>query len=257
MPRSRSGSSWRRCARSRPRAGAPRYGIEPLGANRYEQARSYLGILDKQLARLQVVCDEAGAEVTLDGKVLFTGPGRYEDFVRPGGHQLVGSKPGRIPVTEQLVLSPGQRAEVTLQLRFPDRIETARQMPAWVPWASMGAGAVLAGVGGVFDSRSSEERAVLDGLTEQCPRGCEVSSVPELEVRFQGAERSRRVALGLYIGGGLVVAGSAILLYVNRERVVRAAGQASGPGDSVRLGPAAVVPIVSEHAAGVAIWSTF
>jgi tetratricopeptide (TPR) repeat protein len=235
------------------------YGAAPLGEREHARALEYLERLRSQLGWVEIVSDEPGARVTLDGRDLFIAPGRYEGVVEPGGHEVVARKPGRIAATEQLVLSPGQRAEVVLRLRIPDRIETARYMPRWVPWASLGAGAMLVGVGGYFDSRSTEELTALDDeLARQCPRGCDMSSVPEMDVRFQEAEQDRRAALGLYIGGGLVVAGSAILFYVNRERVVRGApGQAVGSDVSVRLGPAAVAPMMSRHAMGVTIWSTF
>jgi hypothetical protein len=236
---------------------AMEYGAGPLGDSEYAWAQEYLERLRSQLGRVEIGCDEPGARVTLDGKDLFIAPGQYAGVVEPGGHEVVARKPGRIPATEQLVLSPGQRVEVALRLASPDRIETARYMPAWVPWASMGVGAVLVGVGGYFDSRGSDERSVFDSdVTVRCPRGCETEGVPDLVERRTAITGDKRVATGFYIAGGLAVVGSALMIYANRERVVRL-----DPGGAVpAVAPAsgiAVAPIVGAHGAGITLRSRF
>ena len=39
-----------------------------------------------------MVCKEVGAKVTLDGEELFTAPGEATRVLKPGKHQIVGSK---------------------------------------------------------------------------------------------------------------------------------------------------------------------
>jgi tetratricopeptide (TPR) repeat protein len=218
---------------------AVRYGPEPLNSqDRYEHARRYLELLRNQLAHVEVTCDEPGAKVTLDGKPLFTAPGRQQVLVLPGGHQIVASAPDRIPVTEQPVLAPGQQATVALVLQRPARTVTERYMPAWIPWASLGLGAAVLGVGGYFDRASNRSLTAFDGLvTERCPRGCTPEIAPELAPRHASAERERHAALGFYLAGGVVLAGSAALLYINRERVVSRATDESSVSFQPWLAP--------------------
>lgn len=206
-------------------AQAVRYGAEPLnGQDRYEHALRYLELLRNQLAHIEVTCDQPGARVTLDGKPLFTGPGRHQALVLPGGHQIVASAPGRIPATEQLVLAPGQRAEVRLVLHAPQRTVTVRYMPAWIPWVSLGVGAAVLGVAGYVDRQALDALAAFDDdFNRRCPRGCTEIEAPGYEARLARIGREQAVARGLYMAGGVVVMGSAALLYVNRERVERRA----------------------------------
>src|SRR5690606_17313490 len=53
---------------------AMQYGRDALGEREHRQAQEYLRRLEKQLGRVVVICDEPGAEVTLDGRHLLTGP---------------------------------------------------------------------------------------------------------------------------------------------------------------------------------------
>lgn len=228
---------------------AMQHGAGPLGEREHRQAQDYLERLAQQLGRIAVACDEAGAEVTLDGRLLFTGPGRYEGVVLPGGHQLVASKQGHIPEARQVVLSPGDDAEIALVLHVPDRIETERYLPAWAPWATMGASAALLSVGGYLDWHSSRALDTFDTkFDEHCRRGCTAMEVPELAGELRRAETEKRTALGLYVGGSLVLVGSAVLVYANRERVIRSKVR----GDSI-----SVIPVAGPHGAGIAAWGRF
>jgi hypothetical protein len=204
---------------------AVRYGPAPLDSpDRYEHALRYLELLRNQLAHVEVTCDQPGARITLDGKPLFTGPGRHQALVLPGGHQIVASAPGRIPATEQLVLAPGQRVAVALVLHEPERTVTVRYMPAWIPWVSLGVGAAVLGVGRYVDHQASGALAAFDvDFNRRCPRGCTEIEAPGFDARLARIGREQTVARGLYAGGGAVVMVSAALLYLNRERVERRA----------------------------------
>lgn len=202
---------------------AVRYGPEPLkGQDRYEHALRYLELLRNQLAHVEVTCDEPGATVTMDGKPLFTGPGRHQGLVLPGGHQILASAPGRIPATEQLVLAPGQQVTIALTLQRPARTVTVRYMPAWIPWASLGLGAAVLSAGGYMDRQASDALTLFDqDFNGRCPRGCSEIEAPGFDGRLARIGREQTVARGLYIVGGATVMVSAALLYINRERVER------------------------------------
>lgn len=201
---------------------ALRYGPEPLGEDKYQQALDYKQRLEEQLTWIVIHCDEPGAEVTLDGKLVFVGPGRHEQALLPGSHQVLARKDGLIPRTEEVVLSAGERAEVRLSPGTPTRLGTERYMSGWIPWASLGAGAALLLTAGYLDWHSSAGITDFDAdFNTRCRRGCTENEVPDLAARLSRAEAEKRAALGLYIAGGALVVGSAILVYANRERVVR------------------------------------
>ena len=207
---------------------ALRFGPSPLlGQEKYDQAQRYLEVLAKQLARIEVVCAEEGAAVTLDGQPLFTGPGRYEGMVRPGGHQLVASKPGRIPATAQAVLSPGERGRYELAPGVPESVQTERRWAVWKPWAAVGAGALVMAGAGWLDQRSSQGFDSFDSdFDALCNIGCPEDEVPAaMQDRLERAALEQRAAQMTYAVGGAVLATGAVLVYLNRERLVRRGGQ--------------------------------
>ena len=105
-------------------------------------------LLKQHLAVIEVRCDEPGAEVALDGKTLFIGPGVKRTVVRPDLHVLTAKKPGYFPLLESIALLAGkpQRALLTLS---EDRIFETRKWARWKPWtvAVAGAATVLLGAG--------------------------------------------------------------------------------------------------------------
>jgi hypothetical protein len=225
------------------------HGAGPLGKDEYRQAMEYYRRLQTQLGFVDLRCDDEGAEVRLDGKLVLTGPGSHEAVLMPGSHQIVASKPGYVPEAREIVISPGERIDVSMRLRLPERVETERYMPAWAPWAGMGVGVALLSTGAYFDWRSSADLVrYKEDFSAQCPFGCADVEAPELSDRGREIERGKRTAVGLYIAGSAVLVGSAIMIYVNRERVVRS---------KVRSFSSALTPMWSPHAAGLALTGDF
>jgi hypothetical protein len=225
---------------------AVRHGPEPLGEDLYQNAQNFLALLDGQLAEIEVVCDEPEATVTLDGKPLFAGPGRRTLMALPGGHVLMASKNGRLPDSEQIVLAPGQRARFTLAPAYPDRVITVRRWPAWKPWALAGIGAgVLVGAG-YLDWRAEEGFDRFDrDFAAACTGtlGCEASTVAASA--YEQRDRARALqwsARATYVAGGVVLAGGAVLLYMNRERQVKRRGQSAD---------VSLVPVLVPHFVGL------
>jgi hypothetical protein len=200
-----------------------RHGPRPLGQEKFEQAGAYLELLETRLARVEVVCDVAGAEVALDGERLFIGPGAHEHVVSPGRHQLVASKAGHVPDTKQVALSSGERVRYVLMPRsLDDMAKRERRWAVWQPWATVVAGAGLIAGAGYLDVRSSQGFDRFDeGFEAEClPRGCQGSEIAGLVARKDAAELRQGVALGLYVAGGTALAVGAALVYFNRERLV-------------------------------------
>jgi len=200
------------------------HGPRPITKEKFDQAQKYLDLLRKQLGEIEVICNEPGAEVAVDGKSLFAGPGRQRVMVRPGGHRAEATKRGYLPGIEQVVLNPGDSKRVIVTPQLPEHLATVRRWPEWIPWAVAGAGvAVLAGAGAMdwhstnlFDQFDSEFDELCKGKV-----GCLESELSDtLRGRLDHAHVWQWAARATYVAGGLSVATSAALLYLNRERIV-------------------------------------
>ena len=214
-----------------------------IAEDKQRLAQDYRQRLEQQLGRIEVTCQQPGAAVTMDGRPLFTAPGRWEGVMLPGEHQILASADGFIPAAERVVVSAGERSAVALVLHKPERTMTVRYMPAWIPWASLGVGAAVLGVGRYVEQRADQKTADFNqAFRDKCPRGCEREEAPELYVRLDDAQSERRNALRLYMTGAAVLTMSAALLYVNRERVVRRGAL----DDTVSL-----IPVLAPDAAGM------
>jgi PEGA domain-containing protein len=198
---------------------AMRYGAEPLGADKYEEASRYKDLLDTQLVRLSLSCDEPGATVTMDGGTLFVGPGRYQGLVRPGTHSIVAVKEGYVTADKSQPLMPGQ--QVNLDLR-PYQLEYRRRWPSWMPWAVMGTGVALAAGGGVLHLRSSQDyRDFDDTILESCREGCDPKTNGLADLKAHG-DTFQRAAYGAYAVGGAAFIGGVVLAYLNQPQAVPA-----------------------------------
>jgi hypothetical protein len=212
---------------------AVEHGPAPLGQDRHDHARGDLQLLRNQLAEIEVVCDQAGAQVSLDGKPLFVAPGRYQGLVEPGGHQVVASGEGRVPATEEVVLAPGERARVAIAPLYL-RVREQRRWPAWKPWAVAGAGAAVALLGGALQWNAQREIGAFErGLGElgcadespmegSMPRDCETVELGDADAATRrSAIWQQRSALTAYTVGGAAVVTGAVLLVLNRGQPVR------------------------------------
>src|SRR5215217_487098 len=217
------------------------HGPEPLDVGRYEHARSYNALLEKQLAWVDVKCDEEGAIVTLNGQSLFKAPGRYQAFIRPGVHSIVAFKDGHLPTEKRQPLMPGEKAEVDLELYTEDEvIRYKRRWSAWVPWTVLGAGLVMGGGGGLMHRKANE--AFRDFDSRITPTGSPLTR--DLAGLRRTGSRFQAGAVGAYSQGGAAVMTGTVLLYLNRQRAYRL-----NPDE---LGPSMVIaPVVDSESKGV------
>jgi hypothetical protein len=202
------------------------FGSAPLSAEQHAQALTYQKLLRGQLAELTVLCDEPGAEVTLDGDQLFGAPGRSTRVLTPGKHQLVATSRGRMPDSRALVLLPGANEQVRLApAPAPtNRVElkTRRRWAAWKPWLVGASGVLVAAIIGV--SLELQARADYNSydanVAQQCPMGCPTSTLlgSTRDLKSRAAAENGAAIGALSAGAGLVVAGIAMLI-LNAPRV--------------------------------------
>ncbi|AGC46203.1 hypothetical protein MYSTI_04915 [Myxococcus stipitatus DSM 14675] len=202
------------------------HGAEPLDSGRYEHARAYKALLEKQLAWVDVRCDEQGAIVTLNGQPLFTAPGRYQGLIRPGLHSIIAFKDGFLPTEKRQPLMPGEKTELKLELYTEDDvIRYHRRWPAWVPWTVLGSGLAVAGGSGALHWKARESFRDFDARLR--PHGARLTG-EMTSLRRRGNTLQVGAITGYSVGGAAVVTG-AVLLYLNRQRAYRINIEDSAP----------------------------
>jgi hypothetical protein len=93
-----------------------------------QEAESILVALRARVAKLEIECDTAGAEVLIDGRVHGTTPVAQPILLAPGPHQVVVAKKGRLPFLQRLDLQPGTAVRVGAV--FATRMEEKTTTPA-------------------------------------------------------------------------------------------------------------------------------
>lgn len=96
---------------------AVKFGEAPLQSkDKFDNAKQYVVLLEKQVATVSVACDKPGAKVSLDGKEVFVAPGKYETRVLTGKHQFVAEKQGYTTRINAPYIGPGEKFRIELKL---------------------------------------------------------------------------------------------------------------------------------------------
>ncbi|MEZ4399535.1 MAG: PEGA domain-containing protein [Kofleriaceae bacterium] len=223
---------------------ALRYGAAPLDDAVYAEAVTYDKLLANQIGELTVTCAQRDVAVTLDGVALATCPIEISRRLRPGAHQVVGTRPGYLTEAPTVIVLGGEPTRLALTLA--PLAASARVVHRWspaVPWLVFGGGLVVAGAGGLVDLSAAADAASYDRYVAQhcaeraCDRDLELAAVAALETR---AAQKSVIGTGLVVvGAGAAVTG-AVMLYLNRARTVSDA-------------PPRVTPTVTPTAGGVVL----
>ncbi|WP_437516011.1 hypothetical protein [Sorangium sp. So ce1099] len=198
-----------------------------------QQARAAMrSLVEQELAAVEMHCDEPGAAVLLDGKPWFVAPGTGRRMVMPGEHVVVARKSGYFTVVRPIVVSAGKEASGRLALSV-DAVVTRQRWPAWVPWATIGAGAALGVVGGGLMWHSdTSHRSTDERLRERCVPYC----VPSDSDDYAGSVLEHQLGIGAVIAGGATVVTGTVLLFLNRPQSYRTEDRG---GVKLELRPAA------------------
>ncbi|HEY0479980.1 MAG TPA: PEGA domain-containing protein [Kofleriaceae bacterium] len=230
---------------------ALKHGAPPLGEDRYAEAQKQLKEVEAKLGRIRVSCPTSGAEVTLDGDRLFTGPGSREEWVKASTHQVTAKKPEYETQARQVTVAAGKLAPIELSLR---KLIEDRPWATWKPWAVVGTGVAVAAASGVLHGFSARNFGRYDDgfLKLGCANtGCTEQQIhdmnSQLPTLLDRARLEQKIAVGGYIAGGSLIAIGAVLVYLNRPHLMEQ-GSASSPSGGV-----AIVPTVSTDAVGVLV----
>lgn len=200
---------------------ALRYGPDALDPDEYRRAVDYQRLLRQQIAEVEVTCGEPGAIVTLDGKPLFTGPGRVATLIKPGKHQLVASKARYITTSQAVTLAGAARTRVELHLLAEDQATVSiRRWPSWTPWAMAGVGLGTGAAALALHWQSAvNARRMNELIPVYCGQGCSVYP-PVLRALHDRASWQRDAAYAGYATTAALLAAGTLLAYLNRPQAV-------------------------------------
>jgi hypothetical protein len=198
------------------------HGAVPLSADAYARAQTYQKLLDAQLGHARITCQDPGATVTLDGKLLFTRPGIVDLFLLPGEHQVVATKPGFITASKILVLVAGKLTAYDIPA-IEAKPRNVRRWASWKPWAVVGGGGAIAVAGMVVYTFAGKQFAAHDRLVAaKCEGGCTadvLAMYPEIPRQKSRAENEQIFAFSLLSAGGAVLVAGLVGVVMNQSRL--------------------------------------
>ncbi len=204
-----------------------KFGAAPLEEAVYNEALAYQKLLANQIAEVTVTCAQPGVSVTLDGQPIATCPGNEMRRVKPGTHQVVGTKAGLLTLTVEVFVVGGAKQEVPVRLEPLSSVaKIEHRWATWIPWMVFGGGFAIAGIGGAIALSAASDRDSYDRTIQQnCSTfTCSKDEVAALRVDGldDSARRNGAIAIGVIGVGAVAVATGAVMLYLNRGRRVYA-----------------------------------
>jgi tetratricopeptide (TPR) repeat protein len=205
---------------------AIKFGAAPLDKDKFDHAKEYMLLVEKQIATVEVSCAKPGAKVSVDGKEVFTVQpgqvGRYKGRVRVGRHTFVAEKPGYNAQVDAPYVEPGQAFRIELTLYTAEELTRYKRRwnAAWMPFAVIGAGVVVGGVGAVMEVSARSSYDDYDAAVARCyeasgQMGCSDASVTDKKT--SGDTKRMLGYVGYGVAGAAVITG-AVLLYLNRQQ---------------------------------------
>jgi hypothetical protein len=234
---------------------ATRFGDAPLQSKeKLLTAQRYLDLLGQQIADIEVSCEKAGATVQVDGKDAFVAPGKYASKVRIGKHTFVATKSGYTTRVRAPFIGPNEHFRIDLKLYTAEELTRYKRKweAIWVPYAVMGTGAVIAGVGGLLELAASNSYHRFDENANYCAQGtsgCPSTKALE-DIRHRG-DLEKTAGFVMYGVGAATVAAGGMLLYINRRQSYQIRAEDLSEGEL------SYVPIVTPSFAGAAVRGHF
>lgn len=230
---------------------ALRCGRGVIPESELEDAERMLARLRERLGEVEVHCHEPGAKVRFNDAEWFTCAGQKTRVVMAGQYLIAVDKPGFVRVFTPVDVAAGQRVRVEPKLMSThEATRVTRPFRPWQPWAVAGAGALFAVVGGGLEWHA---RTGLDAyqrdLEALCAPSCSIEEQSALQARYRRVTLENRLAVSALVLGGTALAAGVAAAFFNQPRT-------SLHPDAGRA-RIQVVPMVSEHGAGIRVGHRF
>jgi len=167
---------------------------EQSDPQRVAEVKEVLIELYAKTARIEVVVEAAGAEVSIDGKVLGTSPIKQTFRVELGEHTVAAEGTDFPRVEKKITVKSSETETVTLEkkveappikikpqppvpiidLEKPPIVVAEPSTPKWAPWVAVGVAAGAFGTGAVLGARTLDSTMTI-AAAENSARGANVS----------------------------------------------------------------------------------
>jgi hypothetical protein len=209
------------------------YGQGPLTDDVYREAISYQHLLASSIATLEIHCDQPGVEVAVDGVRALDCPGTTTQRATPGAHAVTAAKPGHMPRTWSLSLSPGKPTRVDAQLEkmVAPVARDPHRWALWKPWSVAVGGVALVAAGGILEAAASSSFAAYDGRVASGCGGTTCSTNdPTLTSDNSRGKLENELAVAAWIAGGAALATGIVLIGLDRPREMPLVAPVATPG---------------------------
>lgn len=236
---------------------ALQYGAGPLEKDKYDHAKEYLLLVEKQLADIEVSCDKIGAKVSVDGKEVFIAPGKFSQKVLVGKHTFYADKQGYNARITAPYIGPGEKFRIELKLYTAEELTRYRRKwnNTWFPYVVVGAGAVVGLTAGALELSAQSSYDQFNARVASCntvSAGCPTTTPGIVTLRNSGDTKRTLGYVGYGVAGAAVATG-AVLLYINRRQPY----QISAEELNATPAPIALAPIVSPEVVGAMVQGHF
>ena len=234
------------------------YGDPPLQSkDKFDHAREYMLLLEKQLATIEVSCDKPGAKVSVNGKEVFVAPGTYKSRVRIGRHTFVADKKGYQTRINAPFIGPGENFRIELKLYTAEELTRyTRRWNPWVPYSVLAGGAAIGLVGVVFELSAGASYNDYDKQVAICNmsnQGC--PTTPELTSLRDSGDTKKLIGYVSYgVAGGALATGILIAI-LNRPKAYQIRPEDLQEEQDTKQ--VTVTPIVTPTMAGAMVHGQF
>lgn len=220
---------------------ALRFGAAPFTENLYAQAQDYQALLGQQLGNVEVTCDQADVEVTLDGRPWFRCPGTQRTRILAGEHTIVGELDRYLTFARRVTVVGGAAVSERVTLvPLDSAVVVTYRYPRWMPYTVAGAGVALGLVGfGVWNAGRNQMRDFDENFKQACSTtGCEsdLSDHPLLAEQRDSARFKGSMGIATMTVGGAALVAGVVLTVLNRPRRSLPTVEVAPRGDGAEAG---------------------
>lgn len=236
---------------------ATTFGEGPIDKDKFDHAKEYLLLLEKQIATIEVSCDKPGAKVSVDGKEVFVAPGSHKQRVRIGRHTLVADKTGYQARINAPFIGPGENFRVELKLYTADELTryNRRWQTTWMPYAVLGAGIGVGIIGVALELAADSTFNDYDKKIEACNMnnmGCQSSQ--ELTDLRDSGDRKKTLGFVAYGVAGAAVGAGVVLAILNRPQAYQIRPEELQAEQDKKV---SVAPVITPTMAGAIVQGHF